>query len=364
MTPTRRALGDVFDTAPNALNLVRLFLAIEVVLFHAFTLRGGVMPERLNEFCVSIGVDGFFAVSGLLITRSWLRRPQVGPFLFARARRILPGLWLTLAVTAFLIAPAAARLAGHSAPTIRDQVAYVTGNAGIRQHVWSIGDTLTGLPYREWNGALWSLEWEVYCYVAVAVLGLLGLLRPRVVLGIAVAVWSYAMVLELAGVGTGLHLAQLAYVPQRSALMFACGALLWLYRDRIVLDGRVAAACAVTLPLGVLAFDNYRLLAAPAIAYLAIWAALRLGQHERLRLRDDLSYGVYVFAFPLQQALLLNGAGRLSWAGFSLLSVAVALPVAWLSWRLVEKPAQRLRWPSRVAAEPAARLDRREPAHA
>lgn len=336
----RGTVGAWFDARTNALNLVRLLLAGEVLLWHAYSLRGGEPPEPVAHFLADVGVDGFFAVSGFLICRSWLQRPQLGPFLLARGRRILPGLWVCLVVTALVICPLAVLAAGDNLPTIGDRLGYVWANAAVDVRAWGVGGSPHGLEDPAWNGSLWTLVWEVYCYLAVALLGVLGLLRARLVAALAIGFWAYALLVEVAGVetvGAPTHL----WMPQRAGLMFALGALLWFYRDRVPVSSRLAVAAAVAVPLGVAVFTNYRLLAAPAVAYLVIYAALRLGQRRQLRLRHDVSYGVYVYAFPLQQALLLVGLGGIGWAAFSMMSIAVVVPIAAASWFLVEQPALR-----------------------
>src|SRR3712207_4339004 len=103
-----------------------------------------------------------------------------------------------------------------------------------------------------------------------------------------------------------------------------------------------------------LAAPNYRLIAAPAVAYLALAVALWAGRYRRLRLSNDLSYGVYVYGFVAQQALLLAGVD-LGWAAFTVVSLAVVLPAAAASWWLVEKPALRLAKRRRVDGVVSAR---------
>lgn len=340
VTSEATTIGGRFATAPNAFHAVRLLLALEVIAWHGAALRGAHVPARFAHFASDLGVDGFFALSGFLIVASWQRRPHLGAFLTARARRLLPGLWACLAVTAFLIVPVAALAGGYSLPQLGDQVAYVFSNAGIRIVRWDISGTATHLAAPFWNGSQWTLIWEVYCYLGVAALGVLGLLRRRVVLATTVGLWVFATLLDLSGIPVEYG-PKLLWVPQRSFLMFGIGALLWLYSDRVRLDWRLAAVAAASIPAGVLLTDNYRVLAAPGLAYLVIWAGLQLGRWPALVLRHDLSYGVYIYGFPLQQALLLAGWSS-GWLSFTTVSVLTVLPVAAASWFLVERPAQRL----------------------
>lgn len=336
----RATIGQRFAGGPNAFNLLRLFLALEVIGCHSMALRGGAMHSPFTGLVGDIGVDGFFALSGFLIVGAWHRNPRLGGFLVARARRILPGLWVCLAVTAFLIVPVATFAGGHPAPHLGDQVGYVFHNAAVTIRQWDISGAAAPLVVPVWNGSQWTLIWEIFCYMAVATLGVLGLLRRAVVLGLTVGLWCLALLIEMAGFGVNYG-PKIMWMPQRAFLMFGLGALLWLYRDRIRVDGRLAAAAAVTLVAGALLTDNYRVIAAPGVAYLCVYLGLQLGRWPRLVLRNDISYGVYIYGFPLQQALLLMG-WHSGWLAFFTASVAVTAPLAAASWFLVERPAQRL----------------------
>jgi peptidoglycan/LPS O-acetylase OafA/YrhL len=122
--------------------------------------------------------------------------------------------------------------------------------------------------------------------------------------------------------------------------MFCCGALLWVHRDRVPVSRLLAGLCMAMIGVGALT-PNYRLVAAPAVAYLCVYVAVVLGRHRRLVLQNDISYGVYIYSFPLQQAFLVAGFSG-SWPGFVLVSVSATIPIAALSWFLVERPALRL----------------------
>jgi peptidoglycan/LPS O-acetylase OafA/YrhL len=357
---TGGTIGSRFGAGPNALNFVRLVLAIEVIAWHAHALRGGhSVPERLEVFGAEIAVDGFFAVSGFLICRSWFRNPSSLRFAAARARRLLPGLWVCLIVTAFVIAPLATHAAGHRELSLRGQLEFVLGNATTWVGVQDIDGGPTGVSHPgAWNGSLWSLSWEVSAYAAIAILGMFALLRCRVVVWLAAVFWLWAFALVASGswvVDTGHPL----WLLPRTGLMFACGALLYLLRDRIPMSRALAGVAVALVVGGVAATPSYRLAAAPAIAYLCLYVGIELGRFSRLVLRHDLSYGVYIYAFPIQQALLLWGFGSIGWAAFTGLSIVCTLPLAAASWFAVERPAQRLRRP--VVRDESGSLDRLTP---
>ncbi|HYI81791.1 MAG TPA: hypothetical protein VEX11_01120, partial [Acetobacteraceae bacterium] len=134
------------------------------------------------------------------------------------------------------------------------------------------------------------------------------------------------------------------------AAPFLGGAVLYLWRDRVPLDGRVALVCAavVTASMPVGGFrPAFAAFGAYLVVYLAVAPAVRLPNLAR---RGDLSYGIFILAWPIQQtaALLLGPAA--TWYWNIVLSLPVVLALAWLSWRFVEEPALRLRRVSLVAA--------------
>jgi peptidoglycan/LPS O-acetylase OafA/YrhL len=350
-----RTIGDRVGAGPNALTFLRLVLALEVVAWHAYALRGDAwLPGQLG-FLSDIAVDSFFAISGFLICSAWFRNPSFLRFAEARARRLLPALFVCLVATAFVIAPLSLALAGQPELSLGAQADYVLSKATMSFSGWGIEGSPAGVPHPGvWNGSLWSLTWEVVAYGAVAALGVLALLRLSVVLWLAGVLWLGQLVLVVADswvVGTSFA----PWALPRTGLMFACGALLYLLRDRIPVSGAAALAALGVFAVGVAVTPSYRFVVPPALAYLCLYLGIVLGRFPRLVLRTDLSYGIYIYAFPIQQSLLLLGLGSIGWMAFTGLSILAVLPLAVASWLAVERPflkrGRRARTP---AAEPRA----------
>src|SRR5271170_3329341 len=159
-------LGEQFDPRDNALNAWRLTLATGVILCHSWPLTGRrVSFEPVHQLLRDVWVDGFFAISGFLITASWLSNPRLRNYFSARGLRILPGLWVCLAVTAFVIAPIAVAIQGGPAVKLllsRAPIEYVLRNSAVVTVQLDIGGTPRGIPFPGiWNGSLWTLLWEV-----------------------------------------------------------------------------------------------------------------------------------------------------------------------------------------------------------
>ncbi|WP_375487807.1 acyltransferase family protein [uncultured Mycobacterium sp.] len=337
-------LGQVFDPRNNALNAFRLALAASVILYHSFPLTGRqVSSPPVRQLLSSIGVDGFFALSGFLITASWLSHPRVRDYLLARALRILPGLYVCLVVTAFVIAPIGVVIQGGSAAKLLQStgpIQYVLENSAVAYVHPDVGGTPRGVPVPgSWDGPLYTLIWEVMCYLAVAGLGVVGLARrrwlPAVTLVLAVFGAMLLPPIVMPGVWT---IQQLAV---RFAIMFSAGALLYHLRD--VIPARwslVAVSVVIVLAAGLL--PDYRVVAAVPLAY-AVIVSGALIHNRRLRLRTDLSYGVYIYGFPVQQLLIICGLIKLNPLVFFVPSTIATLPLAALSWFMVEKRAMSLK---------------------
>jgi peptidoglycan/LPS O-acetylase OafA/YrhL len=373
--PRGMSLGQEFDPRGNALNAWRLVLATGVILWHSWPLAGRqVSFEPAHQILRDVWVDGFFAISGFLITWSWFRHPRLRDYFAARGLRILPGLWICLIVTAFVIAPISVAIQGDSAAKLllsRAPIEYVFENSAVLLVKQDIGGTPHGVPVPGlWDGPLWTLAWEVLCYIAIAGLGVAGVLRRRwfvpAALTLAV-IWSallppwsvFADVIEaqhrIDDPATAALLVQA--IAARFVVMFLTGALLYQFRN--VIPARWSlVALSVVIVLVASFLPNYRLVAAVPLAY-AIIVSGALIHNKRLRLRTDLSYGVYIYAWPVQQLLVICGLGILNPFVFTIVSAAVTLPLAAMSWFIVEKPAMSLK--SRLMRRSMAPAAEREP---
>ncbi|OCB25847.1 acyltransferase [Mycobacterium malmoense] len=346
-------LGQVFDPRSNALNAWRLLLAAEVIFIHSWGVTGRIPSVKpIYQLLLCVGVDGFFTISGFLITASWLSNPRVGDYFAARALRILPGFYACLIVTAFVFAPVGVAMQGGSVTKLVASGApleFVLENSAVALVKFDVGGTPQGVPVAGvWNGSLWSLIWEVMCYVIVAAIGVVGLASRR---------WISPAILVAAVIGASLlppltspeeltrqqgnALIPLVFLACRTAIMFAAGALLYQWRDKIPARWSLVAVSLIIVAAASL-LPDYRLVAAVPLAY-AIIVSGALIHNKRIRLRTDLSYGVYIYAFPMQQLLVIAGLAWLNPFAFFAVATAATLPLAAASWFLVEKPARSLK---------------------
>jgi peptidoglycan/LPS O-acetylase OafA/YrhL len=324
----------------NNFDALRLVLATLVLWSHSYVLSGLESLEPLARFTTgqvdggAIAVDGFFIISGYLITMSWMTSGSADLFLRRRIRRIYPGFIAATVVSAIIAAVLSPTPISYVKTVLFKAESMVRSVLFLGYGLLDSDKAFPSNPFANAvNGSLWTLQPELFCYLVVAGLGALGLLaRRRLVLagtGLLYAVYI-AQVVRLGASPTDWT---------RLILYFACGSVAWLYRDRFPLGNRIATfLCCAAILLGVFVSPLLTIVLPGAGAYLLLSLAFtdRLRVH-RAAARGDLSYGVYLYAFVIQQAV----ASVLPIRGHPMRLFVVALPVtfvaAWFSWTLVER---------------------------
>ncbi|NMO22627.1 acyltransferase [Pyxidicoccus fallax] len=335
----RPTLQACLDSRRNNLDFLRFAAASGVILSHAFPLgEGKGVVEPLEDFTrgqMSLGrlcVAVFLVISGVLITRSWQHTPDVVRFTWARVLRIFPGLAVMLSLTTLVLGPAFTTLPLGEYFASADTHLYWLRNFTLVVSQWHLPGVFEGNAYSHAvNGSLWTLMFEVGFYLLTLGLGLTGLLRK----GMVAFGWVGAAVASLI---TG----RLGFWPELY-LYFGAGAALYLWRDKVRMNPWLALGCtAAWLVMARLGYGRIGtgLFGAYVVLYLAF---LPLGSLANFGRRGDFSYGVYVYAFPVQQAVTALLGGRTAWWVNAALSFPVVVALSVLSWHFVEKPALKLK---------------------
>lgn len=352
-TESPRTLAECLAGRDNALNLVRLVLAITVIFGHAFPLGGFDALHAgplMHAGWHGQAVLGFFGISGYLILGSALRMP-LAPYLWRRFLRIYPGYLVAVVVTAFLLAPMGHLIDPRVAWDPGSAVGFVLQSLDLKVGTLVVSDDgaviATG---HSWNGSLWTLFYEGVAYLAVGLLTIIPALRSRIhLIG---AVLAAVLTLLSAIPGTTDLLVRPLPAPLTSVVVaglplgaaFACGMVLHGLAERLPITAwRVATAgVALLFLLSVVGLPPvlYGLFSPALLAYVSLSAGALLPW--RLGARNDLSYGVYVYAYPVQVLLVLLGVTAWGWLPTALACVVATLPLATASWWLVEKPSLRL----------------------
>ena len=346
----------------NALGLLRLFFAALVIFDHAFPLGGyGVDPFwNLTRGQASLGtlaVCGFFAISGYLIAKSGMSADVV-QFMWRRVLRIFPAYWTLLVVTAFVVGPVLWLAEGNALGQYFERTPgspyfFLTGNWTLTIGTYGIRDLLAETtPYgREvgtsiLNGSIWTLAYEWTCYLIVAGLVLLGVMKgARLVVPALTAFFLFIVVgFTFRPVGMAALFPQFVDPQfQVLTLTFLLGSTIAVFSKQIPFSNLLGIASAVVV-LGTLTLGWWSFLGIPAYAYLVLYLGARItGPLARIGKVNDYSYGVYVYGFLIQQVLAYLGVNEWGYLPFVLIALILTLGFGWLSWHGVEKWAMQLK---------------------
>ena len=327
----------------NNFGVLRLLFANLVVYYHSYFLIDGdahrdILYKVTGAMPVgTLAVAGFFLISGYLVVKSYTTSDSVKNYLVKRLLRIWPGYAVAFLISLVVVAPlGGAKLADIN--VLQNVSCFLTFQAPCVDKVFY------GLRQEKVNGSMWTISYEIRCYILVILFGACGFLRDRrkflaltVCLGLAVFL-PLNIKLPFSRV-LGTLSADVLLVG-----LFCAGGVFYLYRDRIRL--RLPYAL-IALPIWFgLQFNQAtaEIALMTAGAYILFYVATRKADNfiGRFTEKTDLSYGIYLYSYPIQQLILWwdRDIGTYELLGISAVS-------AWffgaISWYVVERPALGLK---------------------
>jgi peptidoglycan/LPS O-acetylase OafA/YrhL len=290
----------------------------------------------------------FFALSGFLVTGSAMRL-ALGPFALSRFLRIAPALIVDTAVSI---------LAFGMAFTTLPKSTYFLHPQTMSYWLNCLGDIhylLPGVfehnPWRQINKSLWTIPSELLCYVAIGFLMATSMLKKPLVAGAGIAA---IMMIDIAfhNFGGAFHFPmerELAGPTGKLVCFFLAGSITYVMRDRVPVSSILAVACvlyiavfSVTMPESFGQHVGFAIGACIALPYLVAWLGIQPLPVPWPFKTGDYSYGVYLYAFPIQQTVVYL-TGTRSPLVVMALSILPVILLATLSWHFVEKPTLKLR---------------------
>ncbi|MDR2325127.1 MAG: acyltransferase [Acidovorax sp.] len=338
----------------NNFDFLRTVAATLVLFSHQFSLLGLPDPRILPRISLGhLAVCIFFVISGFLVTQSWERDPNALRFAKRRILRVWPGLIAVTVLSALVLGPLVTSLPAYDYFRADGTLAYF--KTLLLNIKYKLPGVFTENPYpNAVNGSLWTIPLEVRWYIVILIAGVIGALKIRVLALIAL--------MTLAVYYLGIYGAETNPNPkyfQELGLFMLYGACLHLYREKwarrpLVFLLVIACAALTAVALG--------------HPFVGLWLALpymviAFGTASTPVLRrfgrfGDLSYGIYIYAFPVQQTIIW-WLGPQPFAVLLSVSIVIVVAMAYASWHLIESPALRLK-PSRapVGTPPATRPKR------
>ncbi|MDQ4093358.1 MAG: acyltransferase [Actinomycetota bacterium] len=330
---------------------LRMIGALIVVVDHSMPLTD---PSRLTLFPTSwalspgyIALLGFFAMSGYQISDSWKQDPSWWRFSAKRVLRLWPPLLCVVLVTTLVIGPLVSTLAPGDYFSAQQTWGYIVNNAGLYTLQHRLPGVFADNPW-PWsvNGSIWTLPMEFTGYLLVLTFGALALFRRApwltIVLMLALVALDRRFEASIGNPGDGGSFLQVPIGSMVAFLVpFSIGMVLHAYRGRIPLSPAVAWSL-VGLQIAV----HTTKAGALTLPFMAGYGAIVLAFHWPARLEgyDSWvfgSYGLYVWAFPMQQLLIMAGVDAL--VPLIVTAVPLSYLCGWLSWRYIEQPTLSLR---------------------
>ncbi|MCC3704543.1 acyltransferase [Rouxiella badensis] len=326
----------------NCFDIIRHLAAIMVIYSHHFALSGQDEPTFLGSGTLgSLAVFIFFSISGYLITQSYERRKSNFDYAKKRFLRIYPGLAVCLIFTLYLCCGLFGKAGwaewALSLEPVKTfiRVMVITGVGVVGVMPSDINDFTSGyLLSNTMNGSLWTLFFEVFDYIVIALFLTvfknknLAAFIPLILSAIIQVICVKKGITHLAIIGTSLFT-----VP------FCVGALLYINRDRWI-NNLHLKVLMLTAGLLVIYFASCgglltNVLGPIAICVMTIVIGVSI-KDQLIKGRFDFSFGIYIYAFPVQQ-IVINEMGIPFYASM-ILSLLITFVLASLSWFLVEKP--------------------------
>lgn len=352
----------VAEREENNLALLRFAAAGAVLFAHSWPIAMGpghvdpVSAALMSWFGESAALSGlavhaFFVISGYLVTRSALSRGGVNGYAWARLLRIYPALIVNVLLCALVLGVVVTTLAPPNYFSSPQLWKFLGNNVLSWNVIYALPGVFEHNPMNAVNGSLWTLPLEIRCYIAIGLFLALGVLKRGLVFSFVAAglVIGDSVFREMALLGSDAAATCIAY--------FLLGALVLVNRRFIAATPLAGIALLLAAPFAPLE-PVARLMVFAGFAWLVLWLGLAAPRIPWLeKWIGDPSYGIYIYAFPIQQLTVLTlGAGSL-WLVVAVAGAAT-LFAGLLSWKLIEEPMLKRKG---AAASGFANLFRRTP---
>jgi peptidoglycan/LPS O-acetylase OafA/YrhL len=335
------------DSHANNFHLLRLIAATLVIVHHSYELLG----IHYDWFSALTGMDNFgglavrsfFIISGFLITASLLRAPSIPKYLLNRVLRIFPALAVVVILAVFVLGPLLTRLPLGEYFTNPQTWAYLKNLYLIDLQFALPGVFTTNPALPAVNGSFWTLPFEFIVYLVLAMLFVLGVLRLNVVLFLVLLLFALDQrLVQYFGLQGAFLSMPYQYIGSFWGAFFL-GSLVYLLKERFPLQRNVfyfllGLAVVSTHTAGAKVVYFF------ALPYIIIYLAYAyFPPGAWLNRFGDISYGTYLYAFPVQQTILYFTGKSLHPLEFLALAAPITWLLAYLSWTWVERPALRLK---------------------
>jgi peptidoglycan/LPS O-acetylase OafA/YrhL len=322
----------------HGFDYLRLILATSVLLWHSIIISYGTNTDQpvLEGWIgplVRLILPMFFTLSGFLVAGSMARCKTVTEFVTLRVLRIFPALSAEILLSALLLGPLFTHWTLDAYFADGKFWSYLLNMFGMIHYL--LPGVFVDNPRPDVvNLSLWTVPAELECYIALVSLTVLGVFRRRPMF--LVALLLLTIIFSGYDWANGQFENDGLASPRLLVLSFLTGVTFSLYSDRIPLNAGLAALSAV-LSYWILSGGPIPFFCAIPVGYLTIWLGMSHPPRIPVLMKGDFSYGIYLFAFPIQQCIAQMPWTRMWWLN-SMLALPIVLMWSALSWYNIEKP--------------------------
>ena len=325
----------------NNLDLVRIFAALMVIFGHSFALSfNQEYTEPFNylfpfTYSGSIAVKVFFFISGVLVTNSLISSGNIAKFSVARFFRIYPAFAFTIVVSSLLIGPIAyqGELSQYfSSSGFKD---YITHSLHFDTQYFIEGVFVGNKDNGSINGSLWTIALEISAYFVVLSAYIFTGFKNK---AISSAICMFVIIMPLTSI-EGFN-----FIIERNSeafllpSIFALGSLYAINKDKIIVDWKIPLAF----------FILYKTSYSPYLSQFTFYAGLctsilyfsTFKTIRNIKIRHDISYGIYLWGFPIQQ--LLNYFYHMDTVTLIFSSAFLSIIAGYVSYLLIERPSMNI----------------------
>jgi peptidoglycan/LPS O-acetylase OafA/YrhL len=325
---------------------MRIILAVSIIVYHAFGVSYGLPYTFQIESTwirgpVAAILPMFFALSGFLVAGSLERSGTMATFLGLRVLRIAPALAVEVTLSALILGPLLTAFPLSRYFTDPTFFIYFLNTMGIIHYALPglfLSNPISGVV----NGQLWTVPWELKCYIALTLLAVSTVVRRRALFAILTAAGCVALFAL-----QGHHAAEAVNEPKHVpggvlVLSFLAAVVCYNYRAELPWNRMLFAASAVVMMILLEVPGGDYFVAFPA-AYATIYLGLLNPPKIALLRGADYSYGLYLYGYAIQQFVANLGTWTHHWYINLAFTLVIASAFAAMSWTLVEKPALKLK---------------------
>lgn len=331
------------DERENNLDFIRLVAAGLVLFSHCYPLTASHAGEPIAwlmgyEDGGGLAVSVFFVISGYLITPSYLNSRSTLEYLAKRASRIFPALFVAVITTTAVLSVFSSRGIGGY---FGDSATYAYLSNIVMDVRFNLPGVFEDNPYPNTvNGSLWTLPFEVIMYLVVLMLGRVSQLNMRgAMIAAAASFVAFVVATKVPHVGNVVLLGISQFTPViKLVTFFLLGSVLFFVRRKYSISPTFAlvSMLLIVATFGTQIGQYFYVLLFPAViiyvAHVRLPFITGFGRH------GDISYGVYIYAFPVQQAVVHLFAGSITIGSLFVRALCVTVLLSILSWKFIEAP--------------------------